>query len=948
MSVAGADPVDLLDTLAGLPVGDRLPWLATGGDLEHILIQLGDASEQLAAVEIARSLAATELVITLADTANIPRARARGRRARAMALAYAGRFDDALATCAAAAAIAEAGNQPVEAARARLASINALASLGRFADAIAAGEAAREALLAAGEPALAARADVNIGAAHDMQDDPARAVWYYDRARPGLLDDPVALAQLETNRGTALQGLDEFAAAETAFLTAVEAFEAAGLGWAAAIAEGNLAHLATRQGRLERALHHFERARRHLEADDSPGQLARLLAEQAQALTQLGMREEAIATYERVVPQLDDLELLSEAAAARFGLGQTLGEVGRLAEAELTLTAAAEAFAVLAQPVMRARIDVARAALATAGGRPGEADMLLADALAVLAGRPVDTIIVEYQLARLALDAGDLDGAARHLAAAIPIAESLDLSPMLADLLHLRALVAQARGEPGSALADLRAAVARIERLRGALQAERFRAAFLGNRLAVYESLAALLLDQGDEAATAEAFAVVEQAKSRALLDIVSGSLDLTATQDAADPAEAALLSELGRLGAELNWQYSRLDESGVNGQAGAGSISPAAIRDRERALHELHERIAVGRGIAGLYAAPLDLAAVQALLPEDTALVEYFLAGDELLAFVLCRGQTTVLRRLATRAELPELARQIRFQISRAIAAGAGATSGARAERLHRDIQRVLGEADAALMAPVRAAVGDVTSLTIVPHGPVHTIPLNALWDGERYLIERYQVHYSPSASLLSQLGRGTAPDTMQDAVVVGVPDELAPRIAIEAEQVAATLDTELLLLGPEATIARVIAAAAEARVLHLACHGRFVPDSPLASGVKLADGWLTARQVYDLQLGASLVTLSGCDTGRGVIGSGDELTGLMRGFFAAGAATVVMSLWTVNDESTAELMTTFYTAWQGGASAAAALRQAQLRGLAARPHPAFWAPFLLGGKPG
>ncbi|MDQ3411324.1 MAG: CHAT domain-containing protein, partial [Chloroflexota bacterium] len=119
-------------------------------------------------------------------------------------------------------------------------------------------------------------------------------------------------------------------------------------------------------------------------------------------------------------------------------------------------------------------------------------------------------------------------------------------------------------------------------------------------------------------------------------------------------------------------------------------------------------------------------------------------------------------------------------------------------------------------------------------------------------------------------------------------------------------------------------------------------------ASGLKLADGWLTAREVYNLRIGAGLVTLSGCDTGRSVIGSGDELIGLMRGFFAAGASSVVMSLWTVNDDSTADLMTAFYNEWRDGASAVSALRTAQLRGLDARRHPAFWAPFLLGGKLG
>ncbi len=77
----------------------------------------------------------------------------------------------------------------------------------------------------------------------------------------------------------------------------------------------------------------------------------------------------------------------------------------------------------------------------------------------------------------------------------------------------------------------------------------------------------------------------------------------------------------------------------------------------------------------------------------------------------------------------------------------------------------------------------------------------------------------------------------------------------------------------------------------------------------------------------------------------------GLLRGFFAAGARSLLVSLWRVDDESAAEIMTSFYSLWQEDRetlrSKAAALRQAQLEGLARRPHPAFWAPFRLVGRP-
>lgn len=281
-------------------------------------------------------------------------------------------------------------------------------------------------------------------------------------------------------------------------------------------------------------------------------------------------------------------------------------------------------------------------------------------------------------------------------------------------------------------------------------------------------------------------------------------------------------------------------------------------------------------------------------------------------------------------------------------MAAGSGASEGPRAERLLLDARRELAALHALILAPVLRAAGDVRRLLVVPHGPLHKIPFHALWDGERYVVEDYEVQYAPSASLLGHLtARNDATPATGAALVVGVPDALAPQIGREAARVAATLGTDRLLLGADASVERVIAAAREADIVHLACHGRFSVESPLASGLRLADRWLTVRDVYRLRLRATLVTLSGCETGRTAIGGGDEVVGLMRGFFAAGASSLLLSLWTVNDESAADLMTIFYDTWRRGATKSAALRTAQRTLLAARPHPAFWAPFIMGGNP-
>ena len=133
---------------------------------------------------------------------------------------------------------------------------------------------------------------------------------------------------------------------------------------------------------------------------------------------------------------------------------------------------------------------------------------------------------------------------------------------------------------------------------------------------------------------------------------------------------------------------------------------------------------------------------------------------------------------------------------------------------------------------------------------------------------------------------------------------------------------------------------------VLHLACHAQFRSDNPLFSSLRLGDGWFTARDAYGLKMNCGLVTLSACETGMNTVAPGDELMGLARGFLSAGSPTVVLSLWTIDDQATAELMVTFYEELARTKSPATALRSAQVKLLQQRPHPFFWSPFVLVGR--
>jgi CHAT domain-containing protein len=116
--------------------------------------------------------------------------------------------------------------------------------------------------------------------------------------------------------------------------------------------------------------------------------------------------------------------------------------------------------------------------------------------------------------------------------------------------------------------------------------------------------------------------------------------------------------------------------------------------------------------------------------------------------------------------------------------------------------------------------------------------------------------------------------------------------------------------------------------------------------SGIRLGDAYLNLYDLYQLKLDAELVTLSGCATGMNVVTPGDELLGLVRGLLHAGAHSLLLTLWDVHDQSTADFMARFYRLCQDGLSKASALQGAMIELRERHPHPYYWAPFTLIGK--
>ncbi len=273
-------------------------------------------------------------------------------------------------------------------------------------------------------------------------------------------------------------------------------------------------------------------------------------------------------------------------------------------------------------------------------------------------------------------------------------------------------------------------------------------------------------------------------------------------------------------------------------------------------------------------------------------------------------------------------------------------------------------------LVAPAEAELAGADQLVVVSDKGLDGLPVHALrGEDKKYLIEKFAISYAPSITALTKMCdrgdriRARAKPDGTTALVVGVGEfggreAWLPAAEPEAKAVADLFaGNSKLLLGGDATQARVAAAWADCRFIHFATHGRLNAKAPVYSALVLSqsdatdEGLLTAADLLELDadLGAEMVVLSACATGLGATFGGEGVYGMSWAWFAAGVPSLVVSQWIVSDESTTKLMGVFYTKLLGGASKADALRQAQLARLKdkATRHPFHWAPVVLLGDP-
>jgi CHAT domain-containing protein len=638
---------------------------------------------------------------------------------------------------------------------------------------------------------------------------------------------------------------------------------------------------------------------------------------------------------------------LRGSADAHFRLGN-LRRASASAEEALRLhTTAGERFEQLDDELLLAQIDYRKAGVAQA-----EPQLRAAFALADRLNTRGTRIAVALAEARLADVARNPARVLRALRGAGPELAAGDYG----DDWETNALTARAYarlGELDSAVAAGRRAVAAVERLRGALASEDVRATYIADRANVYGDLVLALLRLGR---TADAFAVADQARSRELLRQLAAARG-EARSGALTPEliqREALLRRIDALVQQLReHEGGRRRERGEPPDSTDASLSSSLAAARSE-YEALAIRLGQQRPRAALLlgADPLRLGEVQASLDPDEALLDYLIASDRLLVFVVTRDSLRVVEAELDAPALVERVRLLRDLWGSPTRDWKWGLAAARA--LHDE-----------LLAPVRntGALRSVRRLLIVPHGVLGQVPFAALVDGRtgRYVIEDFTITMLPSAASLPALRQHPAPATWA-VVAEGLapfPDEL-PATRQELQAFRASLPGATLRLGPQATEAEVRRALAGNGIVHVATHGVLNVRSPMFSRIELArggaegsqdDGRLEVHELLDLTIRSPLVFLSGCETGAGQEWTDDPVRGaaeltLAQAMLTAGAANVILTLWRIDDAGAAVFAGRFYEGLPRQ-PVAEALAEAQ-RGMAINARyasPYYWAGYMLSG---
>jgi CHAT domain-containing protein/predicted 3-demethylubiquinone-9 3-methyltransferase (glyoxalase superfamily) len=925
------------------------------------------------------SFALAGYILAIGDLRNNKAYHALGLMARGDALRRVDRDEDALPFFDASGEEFKEIGDEVGWARTRIGRISACLQLNRTSEALRDAGAAREVFIRHGKLLRAGQIDVNAAIVNYELGQYDQALRLFDRAIEtySLQGEGVELniARARGNKAITLAAQGKFREAVALHEQARATFAAFG-GQEVAVAreELNIAQIYASQGHYSQALLLFSRSRTIFLQHNLQFQAAEVAQQICLCLVRLNRAHEAyelagetVAFFRTSPGHRHNLaySLMYQAEAATLE--------GNFGDADVMLK---EASIILEEGGFMALASIVRLQQAELYFAGGQLDASLreaqhvADAFAEQEALPQLARTALLQ-ARIAATTGDISTAQYLCDHALDIAQGQGLLDLKYRCDYLLGQIAERCEDLDAAARYYDRAVQGIDEVQNHLVLDE-RTSFLEDKGNIYQRAIILAIKRGNKD---QALIYVEKAKSRVIGDYLRNNIDIRLR--AGDKAGESILEDLAKLREEQAWYssivYEAENEANLSDTAimRIRAIAPAQARKemqlRERRIEHLLEQmqLRLAGDLVSRQRSSWTNSIVTTLWPkldQDTAMLEYYIAEQDLYIFQLTREGIDV---HVAQGAIPKLERlHALWRVNLDLAAqAAGAQEPAQSfARLEENSLGLLQKLYDLLLKPVSHVLDACEHLIIVPYGMLHYLPFHCLYDGTQYAVERLNFSYLPAAALWEICRqRGERNETKKarlcDSLVLGISDSGRLRFAVQEAEVVARQLGAPPMLDNAATASLLWQYGARGPIIHIAAHGLFRLDAPNFSHIKLADRQLSTIEVFNLDLPCcSLVTLSACETGRAVVGGVDEVIGLGRGFLYAGAASLLPTLWKVDDASSAELMETFYQALLGEYSKTAALAGAQRAFLArartsSRPyrvHPYFWAAFHLIGDAG
>jgi CHAT domain-containing protein/Tfp pilus assembly protein PilF len=936
----------IIELFAGTETGPSQQALlgSCPGILEReTVLRIADAVPQVARQDIVRADRLASAACLLAELLDDDFCRARGARAMANVFQQSGKHAAAEEQYARALALFEQIGDEIEIGRTLATSLQPLIYLGQYPVAYAREKRAREIFTRHGERLRLARLDINLGNILHRQDRFEEALRVYRRA-----EQEFAVLGVVADRGLVLLNvavcsisMHDYEGALSAYQQAREFCSENEMPLLVAQADYNIAYLYYYRGEYTRAIEQYQATAEICERAGDAYHLALCDLDRSEMYLDLRLSEESMNLAQRAESAFEDLGLNYEAAKASAFRGLAAEQQGQPLLALESFAGARERFMREQNRPWAAMLDLCSAIVLFREGRMYEALRSSRAALDFLSTASVSgkAAVANLLSALLFARLGENQKALSYCDAAPMGVEHSSPAVRVLDC-YVRAEVFHAAGRSEEAYRALFSAVKLLSEIPCERRADELKIPVLKRWGAVHERLVSLAEELASSVAPSdEVFTVIEAAKSREIAELLAFR-----AQSLPAPAEArsSLVEQVRQLREDLNWYYRQIDVHEMRNEGDSADVVQLRARTEERerqfagALRQWsrndREFLSLQSGQAA------DLSEIREAIPQDSSFIQLFRARESFYAVVLDRTHSEFVP-LSSVARIHELLHDLRQEFSKC--SKDQSEAGNENRRSVTRCQNILNGLYQELVAPLREKLTG-SQLIISPHDLLYSVPFHALFDGEKYLLDEFAISYALNGTLNSWTKSKTQTLNGKTLIVPSTPGhERSEPLPFSFAKDAACEQ----LSGADASLQTLQERGARCRHIYWETIAHLRTDNPLFSTLTLGNDRIRLLDLFQLQLPAGIVHLSGCEPGIDTSGDGSATIAMLRGLFYAGAQSTTLGLWQNSQEAKSCLAECFRKYLETGSDRPAALRAAMLKVRNQFPHPFDWAPISLWG---